>query len=90
MTERASNEGPSERTAHSEYTDRDGQEQSISKRLGGRPDDATADVIEPYPREKYDAAMEGRIPIEDCVDDLMRHAEAQLPARVRSRRRLAA
>jgi hypothetical protein len=50
----------------------------------GPSDDSAVGVIEAYPRELYDAAVEGRVPVDEFVDDLLRHAEAQVSSAVSS------
>lgn len=61
----------------------DGAAFSVADGLGDAPEEPTADMIETYPRAKYDDAMEGRTTVTDFVEDLLRHAQAQLPARIR-------
>jgi hypothetical protein len=51
-----------------------------------RPEDASADGLEMFPRDRYEAAMDGLISLEQYADELDMHVRRQLPRRFRGGR----
>jgi hypothetical protein len=48
------------------------------------PEDANADALKVYPRERYEAARDGRISLGEFADDLREHVRAQTAPRPRT------
>lgn len=49
--------------------------------LGPSREDANADAIEVFPRERYEEARDGKISARELARDMVRHAIEQIPPR---------
>jgi hypothetical protein len=71
----------SEKTKGEQDPRRNGLPAAAGGGLGPSREDANADAIEVFPRERYEEARDGKISARELARDMVQHAVAQIPPR---------